>query len=170
MVSTQEPERTLQALHIWAGVRHSPFRPTDALVATDDRLPRDKLQRLADNHFGAIDRSGVDEVDAHIDGFRTPRCTASSSVLPAGSPSRLKPPQPRPATLTFKPVFPKVVYSIAHRSSEFATTSRDQLLSHDEMQVALGPSHKSTWFRMLRCTVGVRTGCAPWKGGAFQWV
>jgi multidrug efflux pump subunit AcrB len=57
-----------------------------------------------------------------------------------------------------------------HRSSEFATTSRDQLLSHGELQVALGPSHKSTWFRMLRCTGGVRTGCVPWKGGAFQWV
>src|SRR5271169_562097 len=66
------------------------------------------------------------------------RRTASSSVLPAGSPSRLKPPQPSPATLTFNPVFPKVVYSIAYRSSEFATTSCDQLLSHDELQVALG--------------------------------
>src|SRR5690242_14247351 len=38
--------------------------------------------------------------------------TASSSVLPCGMPSRLKPPQPSPATLTLRPVLPSVVYSI----------------------------------------------------------
>src|SRR5947208_16616159 len=38
--------------------------------------------------------------------------TASSSVLPCGRPSRLKPPQPRPATLTLRPVLPSVVYSM----------------------------------------------------------
>src|ERR1700716_1089233 len=48
-----------------------------------------------------------------------PRSTASwisrapsSSVLPCGMPSRLKPPQPRPATLTLRPVLPSVVYSM----------------------------------------------------------
>src|ERR1041385_6788273 len=42
-------------------------------------------------------------------------CAASSSDLPCGMPSRLKPPQPSPATLTLRPVLPSVVYSIALR-------------------------------------------------------
>src|SRR5438046_4875716 len=38
---------------------------------------------------------------------------ASVSLLPVPRPSRLKPPQPRPATLTLRPVRPSVVYSMA---------------------------------------------------------
>src|SRR5687767_14923206 len=37
---------------------------------------------------------------------------ASSSDLPALSPSRLNPPPPSPATLTLRPVLPSVVYSM----------------------------------------------------------
>ena len=37
---------------------------------------------------------------------------ALASVPPVFSPSRLNPPQPRPATLTLSSVLPSVVYSI----------------------------------------------------------
>ena len=38
---------------------------------------------------------------------------ASASVLPVFRPSRLKPPVPSPATLTLRPVRPRVVWCIA---------------------------------------------------------
>src|SRR5262249_51638986 len=40
------------------------------------------------------------------------RATASAVLLPVPSPRRLKPPQPRPATLTLSPVRPSVAYSM----------------------------------------------------------
>ena len=69
IVSTQEPERTLQTLHHLRRSTPLAISSHRRLSRNDDRLPRDKLQRLADNRFGAVDRSSIDEIDAHIDGF-----------------------------------------------------------------------------------------------------
>src|SRR5216683_7980575 len=41
---------------------------------------------------------------------------ASASLLPRPSPSRLKPPQPSPATLARRPVRPSATYSILQRA------------------------------------------------------
>src|SRR6478609_2589325 len=46
------------------------------------------------------------------------RRAASSSVLPCGSPSRLKPPQPSPATLTLRPAECGVFHRVAAFLSE----------------------------------------------------
>jgi hypothetical protein len=37
------------------------------LGGDDDRVARDRLQRLADHRFGSVDRRGVEQVDAEID-------------------------------------------------------------------------------------------------------
>jgi hypothetical protein len=61
------------------------------------------------------DARGVEQVDTRSNASRT-MATASASLLPVPRPSRLKPPQPNPATLTFSPVRPSVVYSIDNSS------------------------------------------------------
>src|SRR5580704_7649930 len=69
IVSTQEPERTLQTFHHLRSSTPLAISSHRRLGRNDDRLARNKLQRLADNHFGAVDWSSIDEIDAHIEGF-----------------------------------------------------------------------------------------------------
>jgi hypothetical protein len=64
----------------------------------------------ADNPFGAVGRRGVDEVDARIDGFEH---ETGGFVFGLASLEALKPPVPRPATLTRSSVSQRLVYCIA---------------------------------------------------------
>jgi hypothetical protein len=64
---------------------------------------------VADDTFGAVILRGVEKVDTEIERLlnqpnRVPSAPASPRI-----PSRLGPPQPKPATLTFNPVLPSVV-------------------------------------------------------------
>src|SRR5262245_60879725 len=62
---------------------------------------------------------------------------ASSSVLPDLRPRRLKPPVPRPATLTRRPVRPRVVYCI-RENSKCRRTKRLDLRCSDAKSRRLG--------------------------------
>ena len=76
------------------------------------RSPPDRAaagDRLAHHRLGAVGRRGVDRFTPRSSAAATSP-TACASVLPVASPSRLNPPAPNPATLTRRPVRPRMVY------------------------------------------------------------
>ena len=91
------------------------LRRNQGAAAADLRLGRDdefiagyRFERLADDAFGAIARRGIDEINAKTIGLLDqPRRFILG--LAARRPSREKPPVPRPATETLRPVLPRVV-------------------------------------------------------------
>ena len=111
-IDAEQPERIVEAGHGAVG-GGGPTRAAGnpGLGGDHDLVARHSLQRLAQDLFGAVDGGGVEQIDPEVEGLMH-RATASASLLPVPSPSRLNPPQPSPATLTLSPVRPSVTYSI----------------------------------------------------------
>ena len=91
-------------------------RGVHALVADHHLVARHAFSALPKHRFGAVDGGGVEQVDAERKRL-VHQATASASLLPVPSPSRLNPPQPSPATLTLSPVRPSVVNSISRSAA-----------------------------------------------------
>jgi hypothetical protein len=97
VVGLQVPQRIVEAVDHLRGRPQSTLLPDLRLGRDHHAIARQLLDRLADDRLGVVGRRGIEEIDPEVERAAQP----------------LLPPQPRPATLTRRPVLPSVVYCIA---------------------------------------------------------
>ena len=124
IVGAQRTQRVVQA------VDHLLRRPQPALLPDlrlgrdHDAIARQLPDRLADDRLGAVGRRGIQEIDPEVDRVADQGARIRPRSCPSLMPSRLLPPQPRPATLTRRPVLPSVVYCMAISAAASAARPR----------------------------------------------
>jgi hypothetical protein len=109
VVGLKPAQRIVDARHHLAGWewRPGPVFGGTGLGGDHQAVARHRFNRLADHRLGAVSSSGVDDVDAEIEGNADQRNDLGLRFA-VRQPEPAEPPPPRPTALTLSPVWPSI--------------------------------------------------------------